>query len=514
MKKILLSLSTIAAVAAIVVGGTMSYFSDTATSTGNTFTSGTMDLKLSNDNNNYGDDVTETWNVSNMVPGGTPYVSTLYMKNTGSVDADYLKFVTKDTNMSPSTMDYQVRITKLEYAGKSLLTGGAGADLSNYVAPTYCDVKVNLPGGTYHTISGAVFATDDGKVICVGPGNYNDNWEKATSGAGGDGTGFPIAVNKSITLVSMEGPDTTTITAPGTNAINIEANDVTIKGFTIIGADYGIDIEGATGVVVKDNIIKNYSKEGIWMNGGSATIANNIIKANDNGIPSNSYSVDSIYTENSAVATIDHNNLENNKYGPNAHRPSGDRSTAAGIAAHTSSNITATYNVIGGNDFGIQIKQMGVTMAANYNDILGNTKDFFFEADNACTPSDIFNAENNWWGDFIPANHVSVASKCTNPISSIVDYTNYAGGPFVGYINGKDYNGNHFADLNDFYGVTSSSHDNNPLVIKNPDLKKGGANYHTLIMGVQLDGPTTGNAYQGGNVLTNMTVTMGQGPAN
>ena len=46
MKKILISLSVIAAAAAIAVGGTIAYFSDTETSTGNTFTAGSIDLKV------------------------------------------------------------------------------------------------------------------------------------------------------------------------------------------------------------------------------------------------------------------------------------------------------------------------------------------------------------------------------------------------------------------------------------------------------------------------------------
>ena len=47
-KKILISLSVIAAVAAIVIGGTVAYFSDVETSTGNTFTAGSIDLKIDN----------------------------------------------------------------------------------------------------------------------------------------------------------------------------------------------------------------------------------------------------------------------------------------------------------------------------------------------------------------------------------------------------------------------------------------------------------------------------------
>lgn len=48
MKKIIISLSVIAAVAAVAVGATGAFFSDTETSTGNTFTAGSIDLKIDN----------------------------------------------------------------------------------------------------------------------------------------------------------------------------------------------------------------------------------------------------------------------------------------------------------------------------------------------------------------------------------------------------------------------------------------------------------------------------------
>lgn len=46
MKKIAISLGIIGVVAAIVIGATTAYFSDTETSTGNTFTAGILDLKV------------------------------------------------------------------------------------------------------------------------------------------------------------------------------------------------------------------------------------------------------------------------------------------------------------------------------------------------------------------------------------------------------------------------------------------------------------------------------------
>jgi len=45
-KKILISLSVIGAVAALAIGGTIAYFSDTETSTGNTFSAGKLDLTV------------------------------------------------------------------------------------------------------------------------------------------------------------------------------------------------------------------------------------------------------------------------------------------------------------------------------------------------------------------------------------------------------------------------------------------------------------------------------------
>lgn len=45
-KKIILSLAVIGVVAAIAVGGTIAYFTDTETSSGNTFTAGSIDLKV------------------------------------------------------------------------------------------------------------------------------------------------------------------------------------------------------------------------------------------------------------------------------------------------------------------------------------------------------------------------------------------------------------------------------------------------------------------------------------
>lgn len=63
-KKIILSLAVIGVVAAIAVGGTVAYFSDTETSTGNTFTAGSIDLKVDLDR-----DGQHIWDLKDLAAG-------------------------------------------------------------------------------------------------------------------------------------------------------------------------------------------------------------------------------------------------------------------------------------------------------------------------------------------------------------------------------------------------------------------------------------------------------------
>src|SRR3989344_4317607 len=53
MKRILLSAGTIAVVAALAVGGTLAFYNDTETSTGNIFTAGSIDLKVDHTKQTY-----------------------------------------------------------------------------------------------------------------------------------------------------------------------------------------------------------------------------------------------------------------------------------------------------------------------------------------------------------------------------------------------------------------------------------------------------------------------------
>ncbi|MFZ2414591.1 MAG: TasA family protein [Minisyncoccia bacterium] len=68
-KKIILSLGVIGIVAAFAIGGTVAYFSDTETSTGNTFTAGAIDLKIDSKATYNGVIVdSATWQEKDLIP--------------------------------------------------------------------------------------------------------------------------------------------------------------------------------------------------------------------------------------------------------------------------------------------------------------------------------------------------------------------------------------------------------------------------------------------------------------
>lgn len=78
-KKILASLVAIALMSTALGIGAYATFSDTETSLNNTFTAGTLDLKINGDDTNY-----VAFNVNNMRPGNQPK-NTLVLSNVGTI---------------------------------------------------------------------------------------------------------------------------------------------------------------------------------------------------------------------------------------------------------------------------------------------------------------------------------------------------------------------------------------------------------------------------------------------
>src|SRR3989344_3514693 len=72
MKRIIVSLMTIAVVGTVVFAATKAYFTDTETSTGNTFSTGTIDIAV-NGQNPWEEE--NTYTLSDMKPSQTEYIN-------------------------------------------------------------------------------------------------------------------------------------------------------------------------------------------------------------------------------------------------------------------------------------------------------------------------------------------------------------------------------------------------------------------------------------------------------
>jgi len=281
--------------------------------------------------------------------------------------------------------------------------------------------------------------------------------------------GKDLVLCKSVTIASTGGPSVTTVGV----GFQIAANNVTIKGFKVTPSTF----LGET--------------SSFYMNGGfsNVTVAYNDIDglslANARGVL--------LVTGGSYVNfSIDHNKMHHLATGvyTNPH---------TGVVVIKYNEIYNTTAGIGGlTDANVQFNKFhdngeAVGADSSYNAVILTNNEFLGDNVNAYVIVSIV-AENNWWGDFNPSDQVL----------GNVDYSPYAGGPFIGLINGQDLWANGFADLEDFEKST--------IVVGDPNLLPGGATYHTLKMGVQIDGPTAANKYMGGTVGMDMTVTMGQGP--
>ena len=168
--KILLSVASIAAAAALVIGATFAFFSDEETSSNNVFATGTLDLVLCDDDENVSecptldegpeDSVTATWTGTDMVPGGSEVSGTLTLGNNGSIDGNHvdIQFSNSITqsgvlpgSATTNDLDQYLEVTTLTYDSADLLpsvtdtNGNSRIDLADLAAQSGNDL-VNLDG--------------------------------------------------------------------------------------------------------------------------------------------------------------------------------------------------------------------------------------------------------------------------------------------------------------------------------------------------------------------------------
>jgi parallel beta-helix repeat protein len=174
-----------------------------------------------------------------------------------------------------------------------LLAGGANA----LAAPTVRCVTKTGPSPnpsctaatTYPTIQKAVNAANDGDIIGVGPGYYNES----------------VRINAAITLLGAQAGNDARVdrhdpakesivdaTGKGSSALYVDEESVVIDGFTVEGAhSYGSPTPSPAGIYagshkyvqVLNNILQN-SSTGVYLyGGGQDVIEHNLFRNNNEG---------------------------------------------------------------------------------------------------------------------------------------------------------------------------------------------------------------------------------------
>ena len=136
MRKILTAIFVVGLVATIAGAGTFAYFSDTRSSSENTFTAGTLDLQTMAWNSLvWSDGVTATWTATNMKPGDEfPFnVEFVGLRRAGTLTPSSLEItcdysVLPEAATEPDGMAQHMIITRFRYNGINYLDDIADVD--------------------------------------------------------------------------------------------------------------------------------------------------------------------------------------------------------------------------------------------------------------------------------------------------------------------------------------------------------------------------------------------------
>ncbi|MGE0228674.1 MAG: TasA family protein [Dehalococcoidia bacterium] len=129
-RSVFMSLAVIGLVAAMITAATSAVFTDAATSTDNTFNTGTLDIQLKDDNEGPADDVSASITFENMAPGDS-VAKPVTVSNPGSLGLRYA-LTSSSTNDNKKDLADQIvlKIVKVADAGSCGASAFSGS-------PTY-----------------------------------------------------------------------------------------------------------------------------------------------------------------------------------------------------------------------------------------------------------------------------------------------------------------------------------------------------------------------------------------
>ena len=256
----------------------------------------------------------------------------------------------------------------------------------------------------YTSIQDAIDDAENGYTIYVYYRVYNES----------------IVINKSISLIGMaiNGEKPVIHAEENKSAVLIEANNYTIKQFTILNGKVGVQLRNSSYITV-ENITVKHAGVGIkLLNSDNNLIKNNeVTKSRGIGIWIDGFSSDSVIIQNSVV--------------DNAGVGIGAEGTS--ITHGNSSNNIISYNVIAKNCDGIDIWDL-IDSTISFNQVYSNQQ-YGITADSCLNLSILNNTiHNHAYGGVL----VSDSSNCT--ISGNELYSNQAGVMLDGTI-GVNYEG-------------------------------------------------------------------------
>ncbi|AKB17787.1 TasA family protein [Methanosarcina sp. WWM596] len=143
-KKVFMSIFVLGMAVTLAGAGTWAWMTDAGTSSDNTFTSGTLDMQLANNGDDYSDGVTATWvSPANFKPGDR-FSAELRFTNVGTVNANHLYFYPE---LLPSTgsVDLADKIIITSVQG-NFIRGSFPRHYSINIAPVVAWVTGNYDG--------------------------------------------------------------------------------------------------------------------------------------------------------------------------------------------------------------------------------------------------------------------------------------------------------------------------------------------------------------------------------